>query len=132
MDAPTPQKLPNYLFNIISRFEGPGALGTGPQPNVAPRVPKTSQCCLILTYVGQLLYICLLALFLKCFCQNLPNGLLEGPGAAPPPGLPTRSTCDPHLYARKGLPRTPQDQSTRGPKDKNTGPEDWSIRLLCY
>ncbi len=34
-----------------------------------------------------------------------------------------RPTWDPHLYARKGLPRRPEDYSIRGPEDHNAGPK---------
>ena len=44
--------------------------------------------------------------------------------------LPIGPTWDPRLYARRGLPRRPEDYSTRGPEDHKRGPEDLSIRLL--
>ena len=111
----------NHVF--FSGFEGPGTLGTGPQPNVAPRAPFLSPFPWILTSSGQLFY----TFFETFFCRNIPSGFLGAPG-----GIPLASLCsmwDPHLYARLGLPRRPEDYRTRGPEDHNTGPEDLSIRL---
>ena len=51
-----------------------------------------------------------------------PRGEVGPPGGGPPP-------WDPHLYARLGLPRRPEDYSNTGTEDHNTGPDDLNIRL---